>query len=167
MVWGDLYKETLKTSFIMTKQQLQEELKQSMLAKDELRTSVLRLLLSSINYYEIEKGKAGYEATDDDILIVIQREIKQRKDSIEHFESAGRQELVDKEQKELEILRKYLPEQMGEDEVKSIVEQTIKETGSSTIQDMGKVMGALNAKLKGKADMGMVSQLVKEKLTTS
>jgi len=149
----------------MDKQKLQEELKQAMLAKDELKTSVLRLLLSSINYYEIEKGKAGYEATDEDILTVIQREIKQRKDSIEHFESAGRQELVDKETKELEILQSYMPEQMGEEEVKNIVEQTISEVGAASIQEMGKVMGALTPKLKGKADMGMVSKLVKESLS--
>lgn len=149
------------------KKKLQEELKQSMLAKNELKTSVLRLLLSSINYYEIEKGKAGYEATDDDILTVIQREMKQRKDSIDHFESAGRQDLVDKETKELEILKTYLPEQIGEEEIKAIVEQTIKETGAISIQDMGKVMGALLPKIKGRADMGMVSGIVKEKLSAS
>ncbi len=148
----------------MDKQKLQEELKESMLAKDELRTSVIRLLLSAINYYEIQKGGAGYSASDEDVLSVIQKEIKQRKDSIEQFKNAGRQELADKEQKELEILQKYLPEQMSEEEVKSIVQQTIQETGAKTITDMGKVMGALNAKLKGKADMGMVSQLVKSSL---
>lgn len=150
----------------MLKQKLQEELRQSTLAKNELKTSVLRLLLSSINYYEIEKGKAGYEATDEDVLTVIQREIKQRKDSIEHFEAAGRQELVDKETKEMEILQTYLPEQISEEEVKQIVEQTIKETGAKSIQDMGKVMGALSEKLKGKADMGLVSKIVKEKISS-
>ncbi len=150
----------------MDKQKLQEELKQSMLAKNELKTSVLRLLLSAINYFEIQKGGAGYQATVDDILSVIQTQVKQRKDSIEQFTTAGRQELVDKETKELEILKTYLPQQMGEDEVKTIVEQTIKETGATTITDMGKVMGALNAKLKGKADMGLVSQLVKSSLSS-
>ncbi|HKC14683.1 MAG TPA: GatB/YqeY domain-containing protein [Patescibacteria group bacterium] len=149
----------------MDKQKLQEELKQSMLAKNELKTSVLRLLLSAINYYEIQKGGAGYQATVDDILSVIQTQVKQRKDSIEQFTTAGRQELVDKETKELEILKTYLPQQMEEDEVKTIVEQTVKETGATTITDMGKVMGALGPKLKGKADMGLVSQLVKEKLS--
>ena len=151
----------------MSKQNLQEELKKSMLAKDELRTSVLRLLLSAINYYEIQKGGAGYTASPEDVLSVIQKEAKQRRDSIEEFKKAGRQELVDKEQKELEILQTFLPEQMGEDEVRSIVEQTISETGASSIQDMGKVMGALTGKLKGKADMGMVSSLVRQKLSSS
>lgn len=151
----------------MDKQKLQEELKESMMAKDELRTSVIRLLLSAINYYEIQKGGAGYSATDEDVLYVIHQQVKQRRDSIEQFKNAGRQELADKEQKELEILQTYLPEQMGEDEIKSIVQQTISETGASSIQDMGKVMGALNAKLKGKADMGTVSGVVKEKLSSS
>lgn len=149
----------------MTKEDLQNELKKSMIAKDELRTSVIRLLLSAINYYEIQKGGAGYSATDEDVLSVIQQQVKQRKDSIEQYENAGRQELADKEQKELEILQTFLPEQMGEEEVKNIVAQTIKETGASSIQDMGKVMGALNAKLKGKADMGLVSSIVKSSLT--
>ena len=149
----------------MTKQKLQEELKQSMLAKDELRTSVLRLLLSAINYYEIQKGGAGYEATEEDVLSVIQKEAKQRRDSIAEFEKAGRQELVDKETSELKILEAFLPEQMSEDEVSSIVEQTISETGAASMADMGKVMGALGGKLKGKADMGLVSNLVRQKLT--
>lgn len=150
----------------MNKQKLQEELKESMKAREELRTSVIRLLLSAINYYEIQKGGAGYTATDEDVLSVIQQQVKQRKDSIEQFKSAERPELAEKEQKELEILQKYLPEQMDEKEVKNIVEQTIKETGASTIQDMGKVMGALNTKLRGKADMGIVSSLVKSSLTS-
>ena len=149
----------------MNKQKLQEELKESMKTKDEIRTSVIRMLLSAINYYEIQKGGAGYTATDEDVLSVIQKEIKQHRDSIEQFKNAGRQELVDKEQKELEILQIYLPEQMGEEEVKKIVEEVVAETGAKTIQDMGKVMGALNAKIKGKADMGTVSAIVREKLT--
>lgn len=151
----------------MDKQKLQEELKQSMLSKNELRTSVLRLLLSAINYFEIQKGGAGYQATTDDILSVVQTQVKQRKDSIEQFTTAGRQELVDKETKELEILQGYLPKQMNEEEVKKIVEETIKETGAITIQDMGKVMGTLTPKLKGQADMGMVSQLVKSSLSSN
>lgn len=150
----------------MDKQKLQEELKQSMLAKNALRTSVLRLILSSLNYYEIQKGGAGYSATPEDVLSVIQKEAKQRRDSIEEFNKAGRQELVDKEQQELDILQTFLPQQMGEEEIKSIVEQTISETGATTITDMGKIMGALNAKLKGKADMGLVSTLVRQKLTS-
>lgn len=148
----------------MTKQQLKDELKQSMLAKNELKTSVLRMLLSAINYYEINKGVAGYEATDEDVLTVIQKEAKQRKDSIEQFGKAGRQELVDKETKELEMLQKYLPEQMGEDEIRKLVKEAILQTGATSSADMGKVMGSLMPKTRGKADGGLVSQIVKEKL---
>ena len=148
----------------MNKQKLQEELKNSMLAHDEIKTSVLRMLLSSIKNYEIQKGGAGYEATEEDILSVISKEAKQRKDSIQEYKKADRQELVDKEQNELEILQAYLPEQMDENEVKKIVDETISETEATTIADMGKVMGALTPKLKGKADMGQVSRLVHEKL---
>lgn len=149
----------------MTKQQLQEELKQSMLAKDAVKTSVLRMLLSGINYYEIQKGGAGYQASDEDVLSVIQKEAKQRRDSIEQFKNAGRQELVDKETKELEILQKYLPQQMGEDEIREIVKQTIREIDATSIADMGKIMGALMPKTKGKADGGLVSKIVKEELS--
>src|SRR3989344_1356445 len=149
----------------MDKQKLQEELRKSMLARDELRTSVLRLRLSAINYYEIQKGGAGYSATPEDVLAVIQKEAKQRRDSIAEFEKAKRQELADKEKRELEILQTFLPEQMSEEEVGKIIEQTISETGAASIQDMGKVMGALTGKLKGKADMGMISNLVRQKLS--
>lgn len=149
----------------MTKQALQEELKQAMLARDELKTSVLRLLLSALNYYEIQKGGAGYEATKEDVLAVLQKEAKQRKESIEQFKNAGRQELVDKETKELEILQKYLPEQMSEDEIREIVKETIREIGTTAVADMGKVMGALMPKTKGKADGSIVSKIVKEELS--
>lgn len=149
----------------MLKQKLQDQLKQSMLARDELRTSVLRLLLSAVNYYEIQKGGAGYEASDEDVLSVIQKEVKQRRDSIEQFKAGGRQDLVDKETKELEILQTYLPAQMSEEEIQTLVKQVISETGAKTMQDMGKVMAALMPKVKGKADGSLVSQIVKDELT--
>lgn len=149
----------------MLKQKLQEELKKSMLARDVLRTSVLRLLLSAINYYEIQKGGAGYEATDEDVLAVIQKEAKQRRDSIEEFKKANRPELVEKETKELEMLQVYLPQQMEEDQIREIVKRTISEIGATTVADMGKVMGALMPKVKGKADGGLVSKIVKESLS--
>jgi len=149
----------------MNKQKLQEELKQSMLAKNELKTSVLRMLLSAINYFEIQKGGAGYEASEEDVLSVVQKEAKQRRDSIEQFKNAGRQELADKEQEELEMLKAYLPEQMGEEDVKKLVKEAITQTGAASIQDMGKVMGYLSPKIKGKADGGFVSKLVRESLS--
>jgi len=148
----------------MQKKDLQEELKQSMLAKNELKTSVLRMVLSAINYYEIQKGGAGYEATDEDVLTVIQKEAKQHNDSIEQFKNAGRQELVDKETRELGILKNYLPQQMSEDEIKKLVEEAIAQTEATSIQDVGKVMGVLMPKVKGKADGRLVSKIVKESL---
>ena len=149
----------------MDKQQLQNDLKQSMLAKDVVKTSVLRMLISAINYYEIKKGGAGYVATPEDVLKVTQTQAKQRKDSIEQFEKADRPELAQKEKDELKILESYLPEQMSEDEVKKIVNETITETGATNMQDIGKVMGSLTPKLKDKADMGIVSKLVRENLS--
>ncbi|OGH29589.1 MAG: hypothetical protein A3F30_01815 [Candidatus Levybacteria bacterium RIFCSPHIGHO2_12_FULL_37_12] len=150
----------------MTRKDLQEELKQSMLARDEFKTSVLRMVLSAINYYEIGKGGAGYEATDEDVMSVLQKEAKQHNDSIEQFKKAGRQELVDKETKELEILKQYMPEQMGEEEIRKLVEETIAQTGAKSIQDIGKVMEVLMPKVKGKADGGLVSKVVREEFTS-
>lgn len=151
----------------MTKQQLREDMTKSMLAKDALKTSVLRMLVSALNYYEIQKGGAGYEASDEDVLTVIQKEVKQRHDSIEQFTSAGRGELAEKEQKELVILQAYLPAQMSEEEIKKLVLEAIVTTGATTMQDMGKVMGALMAALKGKADGTLISRLVKEALSSN
>ncbi len=150
----------------MKKSDLQEELKQAMLAKEELKKSVLRMLLSAITYYEINKGGAGYIATDEDVMTVIGTQVKQRKDSIEQYENAGRQELADKEKSEMLLLKKYLPEQMGEDEIKMLVQDAIKSTGATTPADIGKVMGALMPKTKGKADGALVSKIVKESLTS-
>jgi uncharacterized protein len=150
----------------MLKQKIQDELKQSTLLRDALKTSVLRLLKSAITYYEIQKGGAGYEATDEDVLAVIQKEAKQRKDSIEEFKKANRLELVDKETKELEMLQVYLPAQMSEEQIRKIVKQTINEIGATSVAQIGKVMGALMPKVKGKADGGLVSKIVRESLTS-
>lgn len=148
----------------MLKQQLKDQLKESMLAKDELRTQVLRFILSGITYYEIQKGGAGYEATDEDVMVVIHKEIKQRKDSIEQYGKANRADLVDKEKAELAILETYLPEQLSEEEVQKLVSEAVEISGAKTPQDMGKVMAILMPKVKGKADGTLVSKLVKEKL---
>ncbi len=150
----------------MDKKALQQELIAAMKAGDETKKSTIRMLISSINYYQTEKGGACYEATPEDILTVVEKEAKKRRDSITEYEKAERQDLVDKETAELKILEAYLPEKMPEDEVAKIVEETISETGATSIADMGKLMGALNGKLKGKADMGIVSEIVKSKLNS-
>lgn len=149
----------------MNKAQLQEELKQSMLARDTEKTSVLRMIISAVNYYEINKGGAGYEATEEDVMNVIQAQAKQRRDSIEQYTAGNRPELAEKEQKELDMIASYLPEQMGEDEIRNLVKEAITQTGASSQQDMGKVMGALMPKTKGKADGGLVSKIVREELS--
>ena len=125
------------------------------------------MLLSAINYYEIQKGGAGYTATEEDVLTVMGNQAKQRKDSIEQFNQAGRQELADKEQKELEILEVYLPEQMSEEEIKKLVKEAISKTSATSMQDIGKIMGALMPQVKGKADGNLVNTIVRKELTSS
>lgn len=148
----------------MLKQQLQEGLRQSMLAKDTLKTSVLRMVISGVAYYEIKTGGAGYEATDEDVIKVIQKEVKQRRDSVEQFKKANRPDLVEKETKELELLKIYLPTQMSEEDLKKLVKTAIQQTAATSAKAMGKVMRILMPQLKGKADGGMVSKLVQEEL---
>lgn len=150
----------------MDKTKLQEELVSAMKAGDETKKSTIRMLISSITYFQTEKGGAGYIATPEDIMIVIEKEAKKRRDSIAEYEKAKRQDLVDQETAELKILETYLPEKMSEEEVTKIIEETISETGATSMTDMGKLMGALNGKLKGQADMGMVSNIVKQKLSS-
>jgi uncharacterized protein len=150
----------------MLKQQLQSDLITAMKEKDANKMSVLRMVKSAIGYYEIQKGGAGYTATDEDVMQVIQKEVKQHRDSIEQFGSAGRTELVDKEKGELAILEKYLPKQMHEEEIRALVKEAITQTNATTQADMGKVMGALMPKTKGNADGSLVSKIVKELLTS-
>ncbi len=148
----------------MLKDKIQENLADAMRSKDEEKLSVIRMLKSAIQYHEIQKGGAGYTATDEDVIEVVGREIKKRRESIELYEKGQRQELADKEKRELVILQEYLPEQMSEAELTKLIEEAISETGATTISDMGKVMGALMPKTKGKADGQLVSKLVREKL---
>lgn len=148
----------------MTKADLQEKVKDSMRARDELRTSVLRMLVSAITYAEIQKGGAGYVATEEDMMNTIQSEAKKRRDSIEQYTSAGRPELAEKEQAELVILQEFLPQQLTEDEIRAFVKEAIEQTGATTAADMGKIMGALMPKIKGKADGNLVNRIVRENL---
>lgn len=144
---------------------IQNDTTEAMKAKDELKVSTLRMLSAAIKNYEIEKGGAGYVATDEDVVSMVQKQAKQRQDSIEAFKNADRGEMAEKEARELEILQGYLPAQMGEAEVKEIVAKKVDEVGATSIADIGKVMGALSAELKGKADMNLVSKLAREKLS--
>ncbi len=143
------------------KETLNEDLKTSLKAGEKLKLSTIRMLLSEIKNAEI--AKRG-ELTDEELLAVAAREARKRNEAIEEFSKGGRQDLVDKETYELSVLEQYLPEQMPEDEVRRIVAETIEEVGASTPADLGKVMGSLMPKVKGKADGKKVNQLVREML---
>ncbi|MFC1599567.1 GatB/YqeY domain-containing protein [Patescibacteria group bacterium] len=144
------------------KEQIQNDLTKAMKAKDEAQTSTLRMLKAEIMKYEV--SGADKEATDEVVTSLIQKQVKQRKDSEEQFRNGDRVEMADKEAAEAKILESYLPEQMGEDEVREIVKEGIASSGAESKADMGKVMGAIMPKLKGKADGKLVNQIVMELL---
>ena len=130
-------------------------------AKDKETVSTLRFLLSAVKNKEKDLRR---EIRDDEVQAVALSQVKQRQDSIEQFEKGGRQDLADKERAELEILKDYIPEQLSEDALRSIVKAAITETGAETMKDMGKLMKAVMAKAKGKADGKAVNVIVKELL---
>ena len=145
------------------KTQILDDIKTAMKGRDMETVSALRMVNSSLKNKEIEVRPN--ELTEQDIIGVLKKLSKQRKDSIEQFQKAGRNDLVEKEQKELSVLEKYLPEQMGEAQVATIVEACIAELGASSMKDMGKVMQAVTGKTQGSADNKLVSQIVKAKLS--
>ena len=133
-----------------------------MRAKDSARLSAVRLLLAAIKQREVDERK---ELTDADVTSVIEKMIKQRRESIAQYEKAARQDLADVEKFELGVLSGYLPQQLSDAEIAQEVQNAISESGASSAKDMGKVMAALKGRLAGKADMGKVSALVKSKLS--
>ena len=145
---------------------LKDDFKEAFLAKDNVKSGVLKMLQAEIKNTEIAKKTKGEEPelSDDEVLAVINKEAKKRKDSIEAFDKAGREELRDSEKAELEILAAYLPEQMGEEEIRVLVKSAIKESGATSVQDMGKIMPILIPKTKGKADGNLVNKIVRELL---
>ncbi len=143
------------------KEKIVADMKEAMKAKDMTKVSTLRLLLSEIKNKEIDKKG---ELTDEEIYALIQKAVKQRKESIEQYRSGGRNDLVQKEEAELKILESYLPEQLSKDELERIIEEAIKETGATTMKDMGKVMKIVMPKVKGRADGKIVNEMVKKKL---
>ena len=163
------------------KEKIQGNLQEALKAKEELKTSVLRLLLSSIATKETEKRtkiwkqkselkteqlESESRLAQEEVIDVISSEIKKRRESIELFTKGGRQNLADKEKGELAVLQGYLPEQMPEEELKKIVKEAIAKTGAKEQKDMGKVMAELVPKIKGKADNSLVSKIVKESLVS-
>ena len=140
---------------------IKQDLKQAMLEKNDLARDTIRMFLAEVQRFEIDNQE---EADDSKALQIVNKMIKQRNDSITQFKSGGRDDLADREQKEVDILSKYKPAQLSEEEVTLKVKEAIENSGASSMQDMGKVMGVLNSSLAGSADMGMVSKIVKENL---
>ena len=140
---------------------IEEAVKASMKNRDKETTSTLRMAMSELKKEEIDKR---INLEDEQVIEILQRMIKQRKDSFSQFSDAGRSELAEKEQNEINILSNFLPEQLSEEELSSIVLEVIEETRAEGPQDMGKVMGSLKQRIQGNADMGLVSKIVKENL---
>ena len=143
------------------KQQITEDMKTAMRAKDTARLGAIRLLLAAMKQREIDER---IELSDADVVAVIEKMNKQRRDSISQYEAAGRQDLADVEKFEMSVLANYMPQQLSEAEIGAAVAEAIAATGASSQQDMGKVMGMLKPKLAGRADMGKVSALIKAQL---
>ena len=164
----------------MLSEKIQQDLSKTVKKRDEFKISVLRLLMAAILNKEKEKryklskekpdlpeDKVAQESqlTEGEIIDVISSEVKKRKESVVEYEKGDRKDLAEKEKKEIEILQKYLPEQMSEEEIRKLVKEAIEKTGASNPKDMGKVMGALIPQVKGKADGSLVSKIVKESLS--
>ena len=144
------------------KNQLNEDMKAAMRAKDSVRLSTIRLVNAAIKQFEVDERQ---EADDAKVQAILTKMIKQRKDSARIYSEANRLDLAEKENAEIDVLQQYLPEMLSDDEIAKIVQQVIAETGAASMADMGKVMGLLKTKLAGQADMGVVNKVVKAALS--
>lgn len=147
----------------MLEEKILDDFKKAMKDKDALKTSTLSFLRSGLKNAAIDKRKQSLD--DSEATAVIKKQIKQHQDSIDKFKQGSRQDLADKESRELEILKSYLPQGVSEEEIRAAVDEAIKKTGASSAQDMGKVMKELLARFAGRADNKLVSEIVKAKLT--
>ena len=146
------------------REQINDDLKTAMRSGETVRRDTIRLLTAALKQREVDERKT---LSDVDVLAVIEKMIKQRRDSISQFEQGGRQDLADKEKQELKLLQTYMPQAMAEDELAAAIAAAVTETGAAGPADMGKVMAVLKPKLAGRADMGKVSAAVKAQLTQS
>ena len=144
------------------KQRIQDDVKTAMRAMDKERVSTLRMVLAAIKQREVDEN---IELDDVRTLAVLDKMVKQHRDSITQYQLGGRTDLVDKETRELAIVQSYLPTPLTDTETNNLLQQAIQETGAKSMQDMGKVMSVLKPKVQGRADMGRISGLVKEKLS--
>jgi len=140
---------------------INESVKTAMKAQDKARLATLRLMNAAIKNADIEAERASKKLTDDDLIGVLQKMVKQRQDSIEAFDQGGRKDLADQERGEIEVIKGFLPQQMSEAEAKAAIAAMIKDTGAAGMKDMGKVMAALKERYAGKMDFGKASGLVK------
>ena len=147
---------------MMLREQITEDMKTAMKARETERLAAIRLLLAAIKQKEVDERIV---LSDVNVVAVIEKMLKQRRDSISQFEAAGRVDLADKEKFEVGILQTYMPQALSEGDVEAIVVAAIAETGAAGVKDMGKVMGVVKAKVAGRADMGNVSALIKAKLS--
>lgn len=143
------------------KQQISEDMKNAMRAKDSVRLGAIRLLQAAIKQREVDER---IELDDGNVIAVIEKMLKQRRDSIAAYESASRTDLADVEKFEVAVLQTYLPQQLNEDEIKAILEKVVADTGAEGVKDMGKVMAVIKPLVAGKADMGKISGLIKARL---
>lgn len=144
------------------KEKLFNDLKQAMKDKDSIKKDVVQIVRAGV--LQLEKDNKIENLDDDGVLTVISKEIKKLNDVLPDFEKGGRQDLIDEANQKINILKAYLPEQLSEDEIKNIIKTVVSETGACSMKDMGKVMGAVSAKTKGRADNKTVSELVKATL---
>ena len=144
------------------RQRIESDMKTAMRAKDKERLGTIRLILAAIKQREVDER---ITLGDTDILAVLDKMIKQRRDSITQFEQAGRQELADKEAAEVAVIQEYLPAALSDNEVDDLIAEAMAASGAASPQDIGKIMALLKPKLQGRADMGLVSRKVKEKLS--
>ena len=143
------------------KDRIQQDMKDAMRARDKERLGTIRLILAAIKQREVDER---IELDDTQLIVVLDKMVKQRRESIAQFEQAGRDDLIAQEQSELEVIIPYLPAALGEDEITQLIDEALESTGASSIKDMGKVMGQLKPKLQGRADMGAVSAMIKARL---
>lgn len=143
------------------KQQLTDDMKAAMRSKDKPRLGVVRLVLSAIKQREVDER---IELDDTQVLAVLDKMVKQRRDSVKQYQDAGRQELADQESYEIGVLQEYLPAALDDAEIEALIKEAISSTGAESMKDMGKVMGVLKPQVQGRADMGAVSQRIKAQL---
>ncbi len=149
----------------MLRDKLNQELKTATLAKEALKTGTIRMIIAEMKKRDINARTAGKEtASDDELLQMMQTMVKQRKESIEMYTNAGRNELAEKEQKEIDIIAEFMPAQMDEGAILAAIDAAVAESGAQSVKDMGKVIGILKAKFTGQMDFGKASALVKQKL---